>query len=145
MYSPVRIVLDPNITSTFHKLCRIGGAGYRQMSTIGHRRSRRWERAWAIYSKASGLPLNPYIRGYIIDFLRNEMKPTELSVIPEYLFVLSGMRDFLEWSCLRSWVQSWLTVTGTVVRLCLTESLSSSSLKRLSLIVNGGRSVLIPN
>lgn len=55
-----------------------------------------------------GRPVNPYLRGVILSFLRSEMKPKELSLPPEHLFEMPGMRDFLEWSALRAWVKQWL-------------------------------------
>ena len=36
------------------------------------------------------------------------MRPRELSLIPDELFEVPGMKDFLEWSTLRVWVRDWL-------------------------------------
>ncbi|KAK4412067.1 hypothetical protein Salat_2973600 [Sesamum alatum] len=55
-----------------------------------------------------GKPLNPYLRGHIVDYLRHELRPREQKSIPEDLFEFPGQRDFLEWSMLRSWVKDWL-------------------------------------
>lgn len=41
----------------------------------------------------------------IIDHLRKGMRP---KLIPDELFVQTGMKDFLEWSSLRVWMKSWL-------------------------------------
>lgn len=32
----------------------------------------------------------------------------QLRLIPDDLFEMPGMKDFLEWSLLRAWVRSWL-------------------------------------
>lgn len=55
-----------------------------------------------------GRPLNPYLKGVIIDFLRREMRPLPLSLAPDELFPKPQMHEFLEWSTLRSWVRHWL-------------------------------------
>lgn len=38
-----------------------------------------------------GAPLNPYLKGIIIDYLRKEMRPKELSIIPDDLFYNRNM------------------------------------------------------
>lgn len=52
-----------------------------------------------------GRPLHPYLRRVIIDHLRKGMRA---KLIPDELFVQTGMKDFLEWSSLRVWMKSWL-------------------------------------
>lgn len=54
-----------------------------------------------------GKPLNPYLCGILIAKLLSELKPKELKVIPDQYFTQPGMKDFLEWSILRSWVKAW--------------------------------------
>lgn len=87
----------------FSTFCRIGGAGFRQLARLDHRRNRHFERVKAMWEKKSlpfelwlgrGRPINPYLRGTIVDFLRKEMKPRVLSVIPDELFEQPGMKDF---------------------------------------------------
>lgn len=50
----------------------------------------------------------PYLRGHIISVLRNEMKPRDLRLTPDELFVTEKVQDFIEWSLLHSWVRDWL-------------------------------------
>jgi hypothetical protein len=45
-----------------------------------------------------GSPLNPTLRGVIIDLLRREMKARELTLIPDDLFEVESMKEFLEWT-----------------------------------------------
>jgi hypothetical protein len=96
-------------------LARVGGAGFRVLAKFNHTRSAHYERVVAMYTKTRlpfdlwlgrGRPLNPYFRGVIIDLLRKEMRPKELSLIREDQ--VPRMRDFLEWSTLRAWVRDWL-------------------------------------
>lgn len=55
-----------------------------------------------------GRPLNPYLRGVLIDYLRFEMFPKELKVLPGE--VLKGStEDVLERTLLRSWVRQGFT------------------------------------
>lgn len=69
----------------FSTLCRVSGAGFRQLASLDHKRNRHLERVLAMQTKTllgpngfelwlgRGRPLNPYLRGVIIDFLRKEM------------------------------------------------------------------------
>lgn len=96
----------------------MGGAGYRQLSTIQHRRNRHFDRVLAMYTKphsgslrmwlGRGRPLNPYLVGLIIDYLRGVMKAKDLKLIPDELFEVGPMKDFLEWSTLRAWMKESL-------------------------------------
>lgn len=101
----------------FSTLARIGGANYRVLARLDHHRSAHYERLWAMWTRLNlpmelwlgrGRPLNPYLRGVIIDYLCREMRPRELILAPEHLFEMPGMRDMLEWTLLRSWGKSWL-------------------------------------
>lgn len=94
---------------------RVGGAGYKTLAKID--RSRKYERVWVMMEKSRlpldlwlgrGRPLNPYLRGLLINVLINEMRPKQLVVAPEDCFEQPGMNDFLEWSVLRNWVSQWL-------------------------------------
>jgi hypothetical protein len=55
-----------------------------------------------------GRPLNPYLVGLIIDYLRGVMKAKDLKLIPDELFEVGPMKDFLEWSTLRAWMKESL-------------------------------------
>lgn len=69
---------------------RVGGAGYRVVSRAAHTRSRSWDRIGCMYTKprsnskfslelwlGRGAPMNPYLRGLIMDWLRKEMLPKD--------------------------------------------------------------------
>jgi len=53
-------------------------------------------------------PLNPYLRGVLIDYLRKEMFPKELKVLPSEV-IEGSTEDVLSRTLLRSWVRQWLT------------------------------------
>lgn len=100
----------------FSTLARVGGAGYRVLARLDHYRNRHDSRVYAMYTKplagptlewwlGRGAPLNPYLRASIIHFLREEMRPKELRLIPDDLFATEKVKDFLEWSILRSWMK----------------------------------------
>lgn len=78
--------------STF---CRVGGLGFRGLSTFKHKRSRTVERhLWMLYKTrlplswwlGRGKPLNPYLTGIVVDLLRTNLKPKELKIVPDNLF-----------------------------------------------------------
>ena len=104
----------------FSTLARVGGAGYKVLSRLDSRRSIRFERLYAMRTKnplgheclelwlGRGLPLNPYIRGFIINYLRKEMKPKDIRMIRDELFFTPKVKEFLEWLMLRSWMKMWL-------------------------------------
>lgn len=88
-------------------LARVGGAGFRQLATFDHKRNRHFERVLAMYTKqrlpfelwlGRGSPLNPTLRGVIIDLLKREMKARGLTLIPDDLFEVESMKEFLEWT-----------------------------------------------
>lgn len=92
----------------FSTLARVGGAGYRVLARLDHYRNRHDSRVYAMYTKplagptlewwlGRGAPLNPYLRASIIHFLREEMRPKELRLIPDDLFATEKVKDFLEW------------------------------------------------
>ena len=43
-----------------------------------------------------GGPLNPYLKGVIIARLRKEMRPKDLRLIPDELFIQEKVKEFLE-------------------------------------------------
>ena len=55
-----------------------------------------------------GLPLNPYLKGIIIDFILNRMKPKDLVLPPCPEVVFQGEADNLEYTLYRNWMSSWL-------------------------------------
>ena len=79
----------------FKVACRVGGAGYKALSKVQWSRAARYERLWVMYTKrilpfdlwvGRGLPLNPYLIGLLVYFLRKEMYPPELVPIPAEAF-----------------------------------------------------------
>lgn len=55
-----------------------------------------------------GLPLDPYLRGYLIDMLRNAYKPKDLVIPPESLYPSEVSAWFTEYSLMRAWTGQWL-------------------------------------
>lgn len=109
----------------FSTLVRIGGGGYKVLSRIHsiQNLSVRWRRLHTMYTRYTrpdladrsielwlgrGRPLNPYLRGLMVDKLRSVMKPKELNLAPEEVFPTPNSRDLLEWTILRGWVKQWL-------------------------------------
>ncbi|CAA0822083.1 Mitovirus RNA-dependent RNA polymerase, partial [Striga hermonthica] len=101
----------------FSTLCRIGGSGYRTLATLSSSSSkviRRRRAIWYHYRLpvewwlGRGGPLDPYMRGFLIDVVRKEYRPRDLKVVPDHYFYQIGMKEFQEWSILRRWVKRWL-------------------------------------
>ncbi|DAB41744.1 RNA-dependent RNA polymerase [Petunia exserta mitovirus 1] len=101
-------------------LQRLAGAGYRVRSRLMTTQSKRWERIKAVACKSyisqrlslewwigRGKPLDPYLRGKIIAYLRKELKPKEIQLIPKQL-VLDGEHEILERTVVRHWMEQWL-------------------------------------
>lgn len=111
-------------------LARLGGAGYRVVSSLSNSnftayrkgKSRRWRR-WVAVShyyqlKDAGLsiswwlgrgkPLNPYLQGALISYLKTRIKPRQLSLppCPEVLF--EGEATQMEYTLYHNWVKMWL-------------------------------------
>lgn len=99
----------------FTTLARIGGFGYRTISHLPHRKPAKLGKLLSMFLKRSmplelwlgrGRPLNPYLRGALIEFLRERTKPLDIKFYPDYN--LEGLEDLYEWTVLRAWVQQWL-------------------------------------
>lgn len=110
-------VQDKYPCKRFSTFARIGGAGFKSLGWIDHYRSRALERNYVMFTRrllpfdywiGRGRPLNPYLKGVIIYFLRNEFKPRDLTIAPEQYFAAEAVADFNEWSVLRVWMKSWL-------------------------------------
>lgn len=73
--------------------------GYRALSRIYHVRNKHYGRVWAMYTRSHypyiewwrgrGRPLNPYLRGLMIDYLRSVMKPKDLRLPLDEAFLTS--------------------------------------------------------
>lgn len=96
---------------------RVHGFGFKTISRPLSRTSKRVLRFLAVYNKGRlptdlwigrGKPLNPYLHGQILELLRRWMRPRELIVPPEEIFLSPVWSDFLDWTCLRSWCSEWV-------------------------------------
>ncbi|KAI3681323.1 hypothetical protein L6452_36114 [Arctium lappa] len=104
----------------FRLLCRLGGAGYRVLARLGHRRPRRYSRLGVMGLKllspsypldfwlGKGRPLSPEAHGRLVRLLRAKLQPRELVLPPDELFETEESRDFLEYSLLYGWMRQWL-------------------------------------
>lgn len=45
-----------------------------------------------------GRPLFPYLRGFLVDYLRKELKTKELKLPPDELFLHRNVKDLFCWS-----------------------------------------------
>ncbi|PHU24600.1 hypothetical protein BC332_09707 [Capsicum chinense] len=101
-------------------LQRLGGAGFRVRSRLYSTQSKRWEILKASAQKPNRShplplaywigrrkPLNPYLKGKIVNFLRKELKPKEIRLFPEEM-VFDKERDILEHTIIHNWVKMWL-------------------------------------
>jgi len=103
-------------------LFRLAGAGYRTRARLQSKtlKSKRWLRLIAVASKppindqysfewwlGGGKPLNPYVKGIIVDLMRKALKPKEITLVPSEL-TFEGQRDNFEYTLYRSWLSSWL-------------------------------------
>lgn len=99
---------------------RLGGAGYRVMAKLNAHRSRKWERLWVYATRPTkrnplpldiwlgqGCPLNPYLKGRIVDIVRNELKPQD-SKFPPARFVSEADQIILEGSLYYEWMRQYL-------------------------------------
>nr|YP_010194817.1 hypothetical protein LK293_mgp078 [Arctium tomentosum]YP_010194947.1 hypothetical protein LK294_mgp079 [Arctium lappa]QZZ81556.1 hypothetical protein [Arctium tomentosum]QZZ81686.1 hypothetical protein [Arctium lappa] len=104
----------------FRLLCRLGGAGYRVLARLDHRRPRRYSRLGVMGLKllspsypldfwlGKGRPLSPEAHGRLVRLLRAKLQPRELVLPPDELFETEESRDFLEYSLLYGWMRQWL-------------------------------------
>lgn len=110
-------------------MCRVGGMGYRGLSTLSHRRSKRYARLWSMFTKSMfsnslelwlghGRPLNPYWKGIMVDYLRTQIFPRDIKIAPESIFLSPQAKDLQEYKVLR-WVNGVSTYTGTQKSRCL--------------------------
>lgn len=54
-----------------------------------------------------GRPINPYLKGLLVERLRRELRPKELRLIPDEL-VFDGEREILERTLIYNWVKQFL-------------------------------------
>lgn len=96
-------------------LCRLGGAGYRVLARLDHRRYSRLvvmglkllSPSYPLYFwLGKGRPLSPEAHGRLVRLLRAKLKPRELVLPPDELFETEESRDFLEYSLLYGWMDA---------------------------------------
>ena len=54
-----------------------------------------------------GKPINPYLKGRIVELVRKGLKPKELILVPPHL-AFEGERDNLEYTLYHNWMKLWL-------------------------------------
>ncbi|KAI3671369.1 hypothetical protein L2E82_53357 [Cichorium intybus] len=98
----------------------LGGAGYRVLARLDHRRPRRYSHLVVMGLKllspsypldfwlGKGRPLSPEAHGRLVRLLRAKLKPRELVLPPDELFETEESRYFLEYSLLYGWMRQWL-------------------------------------
>ena len=115
LYGLIAIHHRYGVRRRFSTQCRIGGSGYRTLSALSSSSSKVIKRIKAMWSRTllplswwigRGKPLNPYLYGYLAEWLRKELKPQDLRVVPDQYFEQPGMKDFKEWSS--SFFLPWL-------------------------------------
>lgn len=111
----------------FSTLCRIGGSGYKTLGSLAKSKSVTVKRRRAMWYHlylpmdlwlGRGCPLNPYLKGYFVEYLRRDLRPRDLRVCPDEMFEMPGMKEFQEWSLLRGWVDEVMVKVGSLVRVC---------------------------
>lgn len=81
-FNPYVLIAIDGIYSVrrFSTLCRIGGMGYKGLSNLDKKRPKRFEQVWCMRIKKNfpsmewwlgrGYPLDPYLKGVMVDYLR---------------------------------------------------------------------------
>ena len=94
----------------FRLLCRLGGAGYRVLARLDHRRPRRYSHLVVMGLKllspsypldfwlGKGRPLSPEAHGRLVRLLRAKLKPREL-ILPSMSYLRLRNLD-ISWSTL---------------------------------------------
>lgn len=129
-------------------LQRLGGAGYRVRSRLMTTQSKKWERLKVVSSRGFGRrqlpleywlgrgnPLNPYLKGKMIAYLRREMRPKEIRIFPSDL-VFDGEREILERTVLRKWVEQWLKYVSWYHTKALDENVSIEEFFNAPVVTN---------
>ncbi|KAF1854694.1 hypothetical protein Lal_00015655, partial [Lupinus albus] len=102
----------------FSTLARLHGAGFKVLSRLNHTLSPRYRRLKAVWDRVGmpfelwlgrGLPLDPYLRGYLFDILRKAYKPNKYLFLPPLSLYPSEVSAwFTESSLMRAWMGQWL-------------------------------------
>lgn len=119
-FNPYVLIAIDGIDSVrrFSTLCRIGGMGYKGLSNLDKKGPKRFEQVWCMRIKKDfpsmewwlgrGYPLDPYLKGVMVDYLRSAMKPKDLRIPPEDVLMTSNTEELLEYSLLQRWLKKWL-------------------------------------
>lgn len=106
-----------HMTYPFETLLRLGGFSKRSITSFPHRQSPLMRRLYKMFQKHSlplelwfgrGIPLNPYLKGQLIEYLRKETAPLQLKLPPEDVSLGESVRDMMEFTVLRGWMKQWL-------------------------------------
>ncbi|PKA56654.1 putative mitochondrial protein [Apostasia shenzhenica] len=95
---------------------RVAGALYKVLGSLHNTTSKRWMRVLCLWRKrlpfdlwvGQGMPLDPYIRGNLIMFLRTKLKPRDITLPPDEVDFSEDQQDFLEYTQIRGWMDLWL-------------------------------------
>ena len=110
-------VLNLYKVKRFSTFCRLAGAGYWTLSRLNKTLSPKYQRLKAIWDKRNLpfelwlgrlRPLNPYLRGHLIDYLRKAFKPTDLKLCPPELYNDDCRELLAEITVVKGWVRQWL-------------------------------------
>lgn len=102
----------------FSTFCRLGGTGYKALARLP-KRSRSLERRFAMWRRlhlpldlwlGQGLPLNPYLEGFLIYTCVHENPLWDLEPPPREVFKWRWFHEFMEYTMFRSWMEEWLKV-----------------------------------
>ena len=102
-------------------LIRLAGAGYRVRGRIlSSSLSRRWKRLRVVSDKClsyyrlplelwfgRGNPMNPYLKGIMIDRVRAKFKPKQLGLVPNAHLWYAGEEYLLESTLHHEWMKEW--------------------------------------
>jgi len=92
----------------------LAGAGYWTLSRLNQTLSPKYQRLKAIWDKRNLpfelwlgrlRPLNPYLRGHLIDYLRKAFKPTDLKLCPPDLYNDDCRELLAEITVVKGWVR----------------------------------------
>jgi hypothetical protein len=75
-----------------------------------------WDRLFypVDYWLGRGRPLNPYLRGYLVDYMRRELRLRDLRVCPDKMFQQIGIRGMVS----STRMDAILAKTSLLVRVC---------------------------
>ncbi|PKA63184.1 hypothetical protein AXF42_Ash007980 [Apostasia shenzhenica] len=126
-------------------LLRIGYTS--QKISLENTRSKRWNRILCLWRKRlpfelwlnNGLPLDPYIRGHLITFLRNKLRPRDICLPPDQVYFSTEQMDCKEYTQIRGWMVLWLDYLKWYSRQALSEWVTFEQLMNAPVITSHWR------